>query len=66
MERIGGDDADLYELKAGAGRITLYFDRRRNMFILLNGFLKKKMKQKDKIEEARRFLHDFHERGEVD
>lgn len=66
MERIDGDDADLYELKAGQGRITVYFDRHHDTFVLLNAFLKKKRKQRDKIEEARRFLHDFHEKGEVD
>ncbi|MFA5186783.1 MAG: hypothetical protein WC551_09925 [Patescibacteria group bacterium] len=66
MERIDGDDADLYELKAGQGRIVLYFDRRRDTFVLLNAFLKKRRKQRDKIEEARRFLHDFYKRGEVD
>ena len=62
MKRIGGNDDGLYELRGGQGRITAYFDRDRSVFILLNAFLKKSGKQKDKIEEARGLLHDYLDR----
>lgn len=62
MTPIKGNDDDLYELKAGDGRITVYFDRQKQTFILLNAFRKTKKNQKDKIKEARRYLHDYLDR----
>lgn len=62
MKRLAGYDNDFYELRGGQGRITLYFDRGRDTFVLLNAFLKKRDREKDKIEEAHRFLHDYLER----
>ncbi len=62
LKRISGDDYDLYELRGGQGRITVYFDRELIGFVLLNAFLKKRQKENRRIEEARRFLHDYLDR----
>jgi len=62
MKHIGGEDENLYELIGGAGRITVYFDQARRVFILINAFRKTRKKQTDKISEARRYLHDYLDR----
>ncbi|MEA3421082.1 MAG: type II toxin-antitoxin system RelE/ParE family toxin [Acidobacteriota bacterium] len=62
LRRISGDDDNLYEIRGEQGRITVHFDRARNVFILLNAFLKKRQKEKRKIDESRRFLHDYLEK----
>lgn len=62
MYPIKGNDDDLYELKGGDGRITVYFDQERQVFVLINAFRKTKKNQKGKIKEARRYLHDYLDR----
>lgn len=64
MGPILGNDNDLYELKGGDGRITVYFNRKKQTFILLNAFRKTRKNEKDKIKEARRYLHDYLDREE--
>ena len=59
LERISGDDADLYELVGGQCRIVTHYDRRRGTFVLLHGFLKKGRTEPRHIEQARRRLRSY-------
>jgi len=59
LERISGDDHDLYELIGGQCRIAIYYDRRRDTFVLLHGFLKKGRTEPRQIETARRRLRSY-------
>ena len=56
---IRGDDRDLYELRGGQCRIAVYFDRQRNIFVLLYGRVKKGRVAKQEIEQARRLLREY-------
>lgn len=59
---IKGDDSDFYELKGGLNkqcRIAIYHDKRRNTFVLLHGWLKKKGRDEQNIERARTILHRY-------
>lgn len=59
LTAISGDDSDFYELSGGNWRIVTYFDRQRDVFVLLHGFLKKKGRQRQDIEQARHLLHEY-------
>jgi hypothetical protein len=59
LKVIVGSEEDLYELRSGQGRIALFYDRRRDVFVLLNGWLKKKQRQPRDIETARRNSHEY-------
>jgi mRNA-degrading endonuclease RelE of RelBE toxin-antitoxin system len=59
LKTISGDDKDFYELRGGRCRIATYYDRPRNTFVLLHGWLKKKPSQKKDIEQSRRLLYEY-------
>lgn len=59
LTAIGGYAGDFYELKSGQLRIGVYFDRPKNMFILLHGWRKKKQRQPEDIREAFSRLKDY-------
>lgn len=59
LERISGDDPDLYELVGGQCRIANYYDRWDGKFVLLHGFLKKGRTEPRHIEQARCLLHRY-------
>lgn len=48
----------LYELRAGQCRVIAYYDGG-NKFVLLNGFLKKRGRERGKIDEARSLLCEY-------
>jgi len=54
-------ERNLYELKGGQCRVIAYYDRRKggNKFVLLNGFLKKGWRERQKINEARSLLDEY-------
>lgn len=54
-------ERNLYELKGGQCRVIAYYDRRKgdNRFVLLNGFLKKRRREREQINEARSLLHEY-------
>ncbi len=66
MSTIKDYCGDFYELIGGSLRIGIYFDRPKNIFILLHGWRKKKQKQPRDIEEAFSRLKDYllQERGQ--
>jgi len=50
----------LYELTSGQCRVIVYYDTRKgHEFVLLNGFLKKKRREREKIDEARFLLYEY-------
>jgi hypothetical protein len=51
----------LYELRAGQCRVVAYYDRGKggDKFVLMNGFLKKKRRERGKIDEARSLLYEY-------
>lgn len=59
MKRIKGDDSDFYELRGGQCRVALHYDRSKNVFVLLHGFLKKKQNERGEINKARRLLREY-------
>ena len=59
LKTISGDDRDFYELRGGQCRVAVYYDRGRNTFILLHGWLKHKQVQQQDLEQARRLLQEF-------
>lgn len=62
LDVIKGDDTDFYELKGGLNRqcrIAVYHDKRRNTFILLHGWKKKRRRDEQNIERARVILHRY-------
>jgi hypothetical protein len=59
LSRLKGGDSDFYELRGGQCRVALYFDRSRNTFVLLHGFLKKRQNERSEIESARSLLHEY-------
>lgn len=69
LKPIKGDDNDLYELRhQGKGkkwRIAVYYDRKKNVFVLLCGWRKTQEKQESYIERARRLLHEYLDMQEV-
>ena len=56
IEDYGGD---FYELIGGHLRIGVYFDRSKNMFILLHGWRKKRQRQPREIDKAFSKLKDY-------
>ena len=59
MVTISGDDAELYELKKGQGRITVYRDTLNEVYVLLNGFLKRNRTEPGEIDTARVLLNEY-------
>lgn len=59
LKTIEDYDDDFYELVGGQLRIGIYFDRPKNMFILLHGWRKKKQRQPRDIDEAFSKLRDY-------
>lgn len=50
----------LYELKSGQCRVIVYYDTRKgHEFVLLNGFLKTRGRERQKIDEARSLLYEY-------
>lgn len=63
MKPIKGDDGDFYELVAGDFRLATYFNRRKGIFFLLNGWMKKGRSQPRDIENGRQLLHEMLNQG---
>lgn len=61
LDRIAGDDKDLYELRGIKlkWRVAVYFDRPVEAFVLLNGWRKQRRKQTGDIRRARYLLHEY-------
>jgi len=60
LKPVKGEN-DLYELRGGQSRVIVYYDRGKggNKFVLLNGFLKKGRREREKIDEARFLLYEY-------
>ena len=60
LKPVKGEN-DLYELIGGQSRVIVYYDKGKggNKFVLLNGFLKKRKREREKIDEARFLLHEY-------
>lgn len=60
LKRVTGG-SDLYELVAGQSRVMVHYDKEKgdNRFVLLNGFLKKRMRETRHIKEARYLLREY-------
>lgn len=59
LTAIEGYSTDFYELRGGKLRIGVYFDRSKNMFILLHGWRKTRQRQPRDIDEAFSKLRDY-------
>ena len=52
MKTIQNSDPVFYELIGGQIRVGVYFDKERNLFLLLNGWRKQKQRQPKEIHKA--------------
>jgi phage-related protein len=59
LTTIEGYSCDFYELRGGQLRIGIYFDRSKNIFVLLHGWRKKRKKQPKDIDKAFSRLTDY-------
>jgi len=48
-----------YELKKYRWRIAVYYDKRKNVFVMMSGWLKKKNVQQDDVNKAISFLREY-------
>lgn len=61
LKRIEGYP-DLYEIRAGAARVGIYYDSQRRAFILLDGFLKKRQMERQQVDSWRALADEYRSR----
>lgn len=49
----------LYELRGGQCRVLVYYDKGKDEFVMLHGFLKKKAREPHEIDEGIRLIREY-------
>ncbi len=62
MKPLKGYVSDFYEIKYSKYRIALYHETASNTFVLLNGFKKERMRERQEIETAYSRLREYQSR----